>query len=55
MIGKMVLYGVVLKCLDPILTIACSLAHNYQFIYARTNCNSKNCSESQEKFAAGSY
>lgn len=25
--GKMVLYSVVLKCLDPILTIACSLAY----------------------------
>ena len=25
--GKMVLYAVVLKCLDPILTIACTLAY----------------------------
>ena len=25
--GKMVLYSVVLKCLDPVLTIACSLAY----------------------------
>lgn len=26
-LGKMVLYAVVLKCLDPILTIVCSLAY----------------------------
>ena len=25
--GKMILYSVVLKCLDPILTIACALAY----------------------------
>ena len=25
--GKMVLYGVLLKCLDPILTIVCALAY----------------------------
>ena len=25
--GKMVLYSIVLKCLDPILTVACSLAY----------------------------
>lgn len=26
-LGKMVLYAVVLKCLDPVLTIVCSLAY----------------------------
>lgn len=26
-LGKMVLYSIVLKCLDPILTIACALAY----------------------------
>lgn len=26
-LGKMVLYSVILKCLDPILTITCALAH----------------------------
>jgi HrpA-like RNA helicase len=26
-LGKMVLHAVVLKCLDPILTIVCALAH----------------------------
>uniref|UniRef100_UPI00358E29D8 3'-5' RNA helicase YTHDC2-like n=1 Tax=Myxine glutinosa TaxID=7769 RepID=UPI00358E29D8 len=30
--GKMVLYSVVLKCLDPVLTIACSLAHREPFL-----------------------
>lgn len=31
-LGKMVLCSVVLKCLDPILTIACSLAHREPFV-----------------------
>lgn len=26
-LGKMILYAVILKCLDPILTIACTLAY----------------------------
>ena len=26
-LGKMVLFAVVLKCLDPVLTIACALSH----------------------------
>lgn len=26
-LSKMIMYGVVLKCLDPVLTIACCLAH----------------------------
>uniref|UniRef100_A0A8C4R1B1 RNA helicase n=1 Tax=Eptatretus burgeri TaxID=7764 RepID=A0A8C4R1B1_EPTBU len=30
--GKMVLYSVVLKCLDPVLTIACSMAHREPFL-----------------------
>ncbi len=34
--GKMVLYSVVLKCLDPILTIACALAY-------RDPCKSEKC------------
>ena len=29
--GKMILYGVVLKCLDPILTIAASLSYKDPF------------------------
>ena len=30
-LGKMLLYSVVLKCLDPVLTIVCCLA--YRFVY----------------------
>ena len=30
-LGKMVLYSVILRCLDPILTIACTLAHKDPF------------------------
>ena len=26
-LGKMILYAVVLKCLDPVVTIACALAY----------------------------
>ena len=31
-LGKMLLYAVVLKCLDPILTIVCSLAYKWVYI-----------------------
>lgn len=30
-LGKMVLYAVILRCLDPVLTIACTLAHKDPF------------------------
>ena len=30
-LGKMVLYSVILRCLDPVLTIACTLAHKDPF------------------------
>jgi hypothetical protein len=31
-IGKMMIYGAIFKCLDPILTIAASLSHRSPFI-----------------------
>lgn len=34
-LGKTLLYAVVLKCLDPILTIVCSLAYRYLSFYIR--------------------
>lgn len=37
--GKMILYSVVLKCLDPILTIACALAYKDPCEYIRNSIN----------------
>ena len=49
----MILYGVVLKCLDPILTIACSLAHGHPFINPSQAFKKQKASESKLKFSAG--
>ncbi|ESO89626.1 hypothetical protein LOTGIDRAFT_124894 [Lottia gigantea] len=54
-LGKMVLYSVVLKCLDPILTIVCSIAHKDPFVLP-TQAHEKRASAlSRRKFAADTY
>jgi len=49
----MVLNGVVLKCLDPILTIACSLAYKDPFLIPQDPKMRKQALESKIKLAAG--
>ncbi|XP_076800164.1 3'-5' RNA helicase YTHDC2-like isoform X2 [Clavelina lepadiformis] len=54
-LGKMILYSVVLKCLDPILTIACSLSHKDPFIVPLDASVWRKAMESRTKFAAGTF
>ena len=44
-LGKMVLASVVLKCLDPILTIVCSLSYRDPFIFPMTEREKRNLKE----------
>lgn len=54
-LGKMLLYAVVLKCLDPILTIVCSLAYKDPFILPAQPSQKRAAMISRKKFAAGTY
>lgn len=49
----MVLYSVVLKCLDPVLTIACALAYKDPFLLPQTPEEKKQAIQCRVKFAAG--
>ena len=40
-LGKMVLYGVVLKCLDPILTIVCCISYKDPFTLTAANSSER--------------
>lgn len=53
--GKMILYSVVLKCLDPILTIACSLAYKDPFLLPPQPYQKRASAMSRRKFATGTY
>lgn len=52
-LGKMVLYSVVLKCLDPVLTIACALAYKDPFLLPQAPDERKQAIQCRVKFAAG--
>ncbi|KAI5141604.1 3'-5' Rna Helicase Ythdc2, partial [Manis pentadactyla] len=54
-LGKMVLCAIVLKCLDPILTIACTLAYRDPFVLpaqASQKCAAMLC---RKRFTAGTF
>ncbi|KAF3848628.1 hypothetical protein F7725_015125 [Dissostichus mawsoni] len=51
-LGKMVLCAVVLKCLDPILTIACTLAYRDPFILPAQGGQKKAAIECRKRFTA---
>lgn len=53
--GKMILYSVVLKCLDPILTIACALAYKDPFLLPSQPYQKRAAAMSRRKFAAGTF
>ncbi|CAE1330762.1 YTHDC2 [Acanthosepion pharaonis] len=53
--GKMVLYAVVLKCLDPVLTIVCSLANKDPFMLPAQPCQKRAASLSRKNFAANTF
>ncbi|XP_063990992.1 3'-5' RNA helicase YTHDC2-like [Diachasmimorpha longicaudata] len=54
-LGKMLLYAVVLKCLDPILTIVCSLAYKDPFLLPSQPSQRRAATAARKTLAAGSY
>ncbi|XP_071845788.1 3'-5' RNA helicase YTHDC2-like isoform X2 [Apostichopus japonicus] len=54
-LGKMVLYSIVLKCLDPILTIACALAYKDPFILPKHPSQRRACHQVRKKYAANTF
>ena len=54
-LGKMVLCAVVLKCLDPILTIACTLAHRDPFVLPSQASQKRASMLCRKRFTAGTF
>ncbi|KAF7648265.1 hypothetical protein LDENG_00159620 [Lucifuga dentata] len=54
-LGKMVLCAVVLKCLDPILTIACTLAYRDPFILPAQASQKRAALLCRKRFTAGTF
>ncbi|XP_005089719.1 3'-5' RNA helicase YTHDC2 [Aplysia californica] len=54
-LGKMVLYAVVLKCLDPVLTIVCTMAHREPFILPTQPYMRRNVLGIRRKLAEQTY
>uniref|UniRef100_A0A671VQR6 RNA helicase n=1 Tax=Sparus aurata TaxID=8175 RepID=A0A671VQR6_SPAAU len=54
-LGKMVMCAVVLKCLDPILTIACTLAYRDPFILPAQGSQKKAALDCRKSFTSSSF
>ncbi|XP_063065850.1 3'-5' RNA helicase YTHDC2 [Engraulis encrasicolus] len=54
-LGKMVLVAVVLKCLDPILTIACTLAHREPFLLPAQAAQKRASMLCRKRFTAATF
>ncbi|XP_043915095.1 3'-5' RNA helicase YTHDC2 [Protopterus annectens] len=54
-LGKMVLCAVVLKCLDPILTIACTLAYRDPFVLPAQASQKRAAMLCRKRFTAGTF
>ncbi|XP_005142130.1 3'-5' RNA helicase YTHDC2 [Melopsittacus undulatus] len=54
-LGKMVLCAVVLKCLDPILTIACTLAYRDPFVLPAMASQKRAAMLCRKRFTAGTF
>ncbi|KAG8456301.1 hypothetical protein GDO86_002185 [Hymenochirus boettgeri] len=54
-LGKMVLCAVVLKCLDPILTIACALAYRDPFVLPSQASQKRAAMLCRKRFSAGTF
>lgn len=54
-LGKMLLYSVVLKCLDPVLTIVCCLAYKDPFMLPSQPSQKRAAALARKKFASGTY
>ena len=51
-LGKILLHGVIMKCLDPILTITCTLAYRSPFLIPVEATGKKNANVARKRFAA---
>ncbi|XP_037535032.1 3'-5' RNA helicase YTHDC2 [Nematolebias whitei] len=54
-LGKMVLCAVILKCLDPILTIACSLAYRDHFILPSESSQKNAALQRRKRFTSNTF
>lgn len=54
-LGKMVLSAVVLKCLDPILTIACTLAYRDPFVLPAQGSQKRAALHCRKRFTSNSF
>ncbi|XP_073334572.1 3'-5' RNA helicase YTHDC2 isoform X1 [Pagrus major] len=54
-LGKMVMCAVVLKCLDPILTIACTLAYRDPFILPAQGSQKRAALDCRKRFTSSSF
>ncbi|XP_059214340.1 3'-5' RNA helicase YTHDC2 isoform X2 [Centropristis striata] len=54
-LGKMVLCAVVLKCLDPILTIACTLAYRDPFVLPAQGSQKRAALQCRKRFTSSSF
>ncbi|XP_028274222.1 3'-5' RNA helicase YTHDC2 [Parambassis ranga] len=54
-LGKMVLCAVVLKCLDPILTIACTLAYRDPFTLPNQSSQKRDALHCRKRFTANTF
>ncbi|XP_023236112.1 probable ATP-dependent RNA helicase YTHDC2 [Centruroides sculpturatus] len=54
-LGKMVLYSVVLKCLDPVLTIVCALAYRNPFLIPSLPAQKRAACLARKKLAADTF
>ncbi|XP_061571968.1 3'-5' RNA helicase YTHDC2 isoform X2 [Cololabis saira] len=54
-LGKMVLCGVVLKCLDPILTLACTVAYRDPFVLPSDSSQRRAALHCRQRFTANSF
>ena len=54
-LGKMLMYGCVLKCLDPILTIVCCLAYRDPFVLPPQPSEKRALHIARKKLASGTF
>ncbi|XP_071478246.1 3'-5' RNA helicase YTHDC2-like [Diadema antillarum] len=54
-LGKMVLYAIVLKCLDPVLTIVCALAYKDPFVLPSHPSEKRGAMQIRKKYAANTF
>ncbi|NXH12914.1 YTDC2 helicase, partial [Bucco capensis] len=54
-LGKMVLCAVLLKCLDPVLTVACTLAYRDPFVLPAVASQKRAVMLCRKRFAAGTF